>query len=70
MNNVGYVAMLNGDLQTAETYLQRAMAADAGFNQVAWRNLGYLQGLRAANGPAAPVAAPAAMPADPAGKKP
>ncbi len=46
LNNVGYVALMRGDLDTAERYLSRAMTADAGFNSAASRNLAYLKTLR------------------------
>lgn len=44
-NNVGYVALMRGDRETAETYLREAMKLDATFNETAWRNLGYLNDL-------------------------
>ncbi len=46
LNNVGYVALLRGDLDNAEAYLQRAMEADPSFNKIAWRNLTYLRNMR------------------------
>lgn len=46
LNNVGYMAMLRGDYGAAESYFMRAMDVDAGFNKVAWRNLGYLKSLK------------------------
>ena len=46
LNNVGYVALLRGDLDNAEAYLQRAMEADPSFNKIAWRNLSYLRDMR------------------------
>jgi Flp pilus assembly protein TadD len=48
-NNIGFVALLRGDLPTAESYLLRSMEADAHFNKVANRNLEYLRSLRAIN---------------------
>jgi Flp pilus assembly protein TadD len=46
LNNVGYIALLRGDYENAESYLLRAMEEEASFNRVAWRNLGYLKNLR------------------------
>ena len=46
LNNVGYVALMRGDLDTAERYLARALTADAGYNTAAARNLAYLKTLR------------------------
>ena len=46
LNNVGYVALLRGDFDNAEAYLQRAMEADPSFNKIAWRNLAYLRDMR------------------------
>ena len=46
LNNVGYVALLRGDLDNAEAYLLRAMEADPSFNKIAWRNLAYLRNIR------------------------
>ncbi len=46
LNNVGYIALLRGDYENAESYLLRAMETDASFNKVAWKNLGYLKSLR------------------------
>lgn len=48
-NNIGFVALLRGDLPTAESYLLRSMEADAYFNKVANRNLEYLRSLKAVN---------------------
>jgi Flp pilus assembly protein TadD len=47
LNNVGYIALLRGDYNEAESYFLRAMEADARFNEVAWQNLNYLKSLRA-----------------------
>jgi Flp pilus assembly protein TadD len=58
LNNVGYVALMRGDLETAERYLSRAMAADAGYNSAAARNLAYLKSLREFGGDAAPAETP------------
>jgi Tfp pilus assembly protein PilF len=46
LNNIGYVAMMRGDLDNAEAYLQRAMEADPGFNEKAWNNLAQLRQMR------------------------
>jgi Flp pilus assembly protein TadD len=46
-NNVGFVALLRGDLPAAESYLLRSMEADAKFNRIANKNLEYLRGLKA-----------------------
>jgi Flp pilus assembly protein TadD len=48
-NNIGFVALLRGDLPTAEAYLLRSMEADPKFNRVANRNLEYLRSLKAVN---------------------
>jgi Tfp pilus assembly protein PilF len=48
-NNIGFVALLRGDLPAAESYLLRSMEADARFNKVANRNLEYLRSLKAVN---------------------
>ncbi len=46
LNNIGYVAMMRGDLDNAEAYLQRAMEADPSFNEKAWNNLAQLRHMR------------------------
>jgi Tfp pilus assembly protein PilF len=46
LNNIGYVAMMRGDLDNAEAYLQRAMEADPTFNEKAWNNLSQLRHMR------------------------
>ncbi len=46
LNNIGYIALLRGDLDNAETYLERAMEADHSFNEIAWRNLSYLHNVK------------------------
>ena len=43
LNNVGFVAILRGDYDNAESYLLRAMEADPAFNETASRNLSYLK---------------------------
>src|SRR3546814_16264025 len=48
-NNIGFVALLRGDLPAAESYLLRSMEADAHFNKIANRNLEYLLSLKAIN---------------------
>lgn len=46
LNNIGYVAMMRGDLENAEAYLQRAMETDPTFNEKAWNNLAQLRHMR------------------------
>jgi len=46
LNNIGYVAMLRGDLENAESYLMRAMETDPTFNETAWQNLARLRHMR------------------------
>ena len=46
LNNVGYIALLRGDYENAESYLLRAMEADASFNQAAWKNLSFLKNVQ------------------------
>lgn len=48
-NNIGFVALLRGDLPAAESYLLRSMAVDPKFNRVANKNLEYLKNLKAIN---------------------
>ena len=48
-NNVGFIALLRGDLRSAESFLLRSMEADAHFNKVANENLEYLRSLKAIN---------------------
>jgi Flp pilus assembly protein TadD len=43
LNNVGYVALLRGDPESAEAYLTQAMEADPTFNRTAAKNLRYLR---------------------------
>ncbi|MGH6948444.1 MAG: tetratricopeptide repeat protein [Kiloniellales bacterium] len=45
-NNIGFVALLRGDFDAAESYLLRSMEADPTFNRVANKNLEYLKNLR------------------------
>ncbi len=46
LNNIGYVAMMRGDLENAEAYLMRAMEVDPTFNETAWQNLARLRHIR------------------------
>lgn len=46
LNNVGYAALIRGDLQAAESYFNRAIEISDVFYQPAHRNLVYLEGLR------------------------
>jgi len=48
-NNIGFVALLRGDLASAESYLLRSMEADPSFNRIANKNLEYLNNLKAIN---------------------
>lgn len=48
-NNIGFVALLRGDLPAAESYLLRSMEIDPKFNKVANKNLEYLRNLKAIN---------------------
>lgn len=43
LNNVGFVAILRGDYDNAESYLLRAMEVDPAYNETASRNLTYLE---------------------------
>ena len=46
LNNIGYIAMMRGDLENAEAYLMRAMEVDPTFNETAWQNLARLRHMR------------------------
>lgn len=46
LNNIGYVALLRGDLRVAEAHFLRALEADAAYNKTAHRNLSYLRDLK------------------------
>ena len=46
LNNAGYVALLLGDYQAAEAYFEQAMEADPTYNEVAARNLDFLNSIR------------------------
>ncbi len=50
LNNIGYIALLRGDYDNAESYLLRAMEADAGFNEKAWKNLNFLKDVQKLDG--------------------
>jgi len=47
LNNVGYIALMRGDLANAEAFLIRAMEMDPSYNVTASRNLAYLRDRRA-----------------------
>lgn len=46
LNNIGYVALLRGDLKVAEAHFLRALEADAAYNKIAHQNLSYLRDLK------------------------
>ncbi len=46
LNNIGFVAIMRGDYDNAESYLLRAMEIDPSYNDVASRNLAYLKQVR------------------------
>lgn len=46
LNNVGFIALMRGDYDNAESYLLRAMEADPRYNDTAARNLTYLKQVR------------------------
>jgi len=50
LNNVGYVALLRGDQDNAESLLLRAIEVDPAYNAAAARNLAYLRSLRESKG--------------------
>ena len=45
LNNIGFVALMRHDYETAETYLTQAVESDASLNQTARRNLALLRNL-------------------------
>jgi Flp pilus assembly protein TadD len=45
LNNVGYIAMMRGDYDVAETYLLRATEVSATYNKRAWDNIHLLESL-------------------------
>ena len=49
LNDVGYIAMLRGDYAIAEALLARALETSPRFNEKAWRNLKYIESVRANN---------------------
>jgi hypothetical protein len=55
LNDVGYVAMLRGDLGTAESLFLRAIAASPTYDTVAYKNLEELQRRKASPGQVAPT---------------
>ena len=54
LNNVGFVALMRGDLERASAFFLRAMERDPRYNEAASRNLAYLKGLRGADPAPAP----------------
>jgi Flp pilus assembly protein TadD len=46
LNNIGYIALLRGDLPAAQSFFLRALEADAAYNATAYRNLSYLENLK------------------------
>lgn len=46
LNNVGFIALLRGDYANAKAFFLRAMEVDPTYNEVASRNLAYLEDLR------------------------
>ncbi len=50
LNNVGYVALLRGDQDNAESLFLRAIETDPAFNTIAARNFSYLRSLRESKG--------------------
>ena len=46
LNNIGYIALLRGDLRIAEAHFLRAIEADASFNKTAHSNLNYVNKLK------------------------
>lgn len=57
LNNIGFIALMRGDYDNAESYLLRAMEADPRYNETAARNLTYLKQVREmAEADAQPVA--------------
>lgn len=49
LNNIGYIAILRGDYDAAESYLNQAITASPSFFAEAQRNLDYLESVRAGN---------------------
>lgn len=49
LNNIGYVAILRGDYDVADAYLNQAIAASPSYFTQAQRNLQYLESIRAGN---------------------
>jgi len=54
LNNIGYIALMRGDLAAAEAYLMRAMEVDPSYNETAARNLAYLRSIKGLD-PGAPA---------------
>jgi Tfp pilus assembly protein PilF len=51
LNNIGYIALMRGDFESAESFFLQAMESDVSFNKVAHRNLAYLKTLRQSGAP-------------------
>jgi Tfp pilus assembly protein PilF len=49
LNNIGYIAILRGDYDTAESYLNQAINASPSYFAPAQQNLNYLESIRAGN---------------------
>ena len=56
LNDVGYVAMLRGDLATAESLFLRAIAASPTYHDVAYKNLEEVERLKSTGATATPAA--------------
>ncbi|MFQ5772990.1 MAG: tetratricopeptide repeat protein [Kiloniellaceae bacterium] len=46
LNNIGFIALLRGDYANAEAFFLRAMELDPSYNEIASRNLAYLNDVR------------------------
>lgn len=50
LNNAGYIAILNGDFESAEKLLNMAMKNAYSFNEKAWKNIDFLKSLKQIKG--------------------